>query len=426
MSGRPASDTRRATVPNPRVLPRVLATLGHPSLAHHLAQWGRLPRGGPLLVDEITRSGLAGRGGASFPTGRKWAAVASGRPGVVVANGTEGEPASNKDKTLLVHAPHLVLDGMALAIEALGATDAVICVDQAAPHAYRAISHALAERRLAGVDPIAIRLVSTPPGYVTGEESALVNWLAVGQAKPTFASRPYLKGLKGNPTLVNNVETLAHVALIARFGARWYRTIGTPTSPGTALVSVSGDVVRPTVSEISLGTALSDMIGLSNPTSPPQGVLIGGYSGTWLPSAAIPTAVIEEQALRQKGASLGCASIVLVGRDSCGLEAVASITRWMADQSAGQCGPCRHGLPAIADALGRLVAGDKQPRGSAQLERLLWMVDGRGACRHPDGLVRMVRSAITVFADEIDRHCSAGPCRRPAPPLPLPSHIPSR
>jgi NADH:ubiquinone oxidoreductase subunit F (NADH-binding) len=415
-----------ATSPSPTALPRLLATLGRPRLADHLHHWGRRPGGGPLLIDEIARSGLVGRGGASFPTGRKWAAVASGKGVVVVANGTEGEPASRKDKTLLCHAPHLVLDGLALAAEALGATEAVICVDRAAPDVCQAVSQALGERILADVDPIAIRLEALPPGYVTGEESALVHWLNGGQAKPTFGPRPFTKGVRGRPTLVNNVETLAHVALIARFGTGWYRSIGTLASPGTALVTISGDVARPAVCEISLGTPLRDVLAPSQPTSPPQAVLIGGYSGTWLPASAIPTAAIEGPSLHQTGASLGCASMIVVGQDSCGLKAAASITRWMADQSAGQCGPCRNGLPAIADAMDRLAARNKPSRWIAQMERWMWMVDQRGACKHPDGVVRMVRSAIEVFTAEIDHHGAAGPCRRPGPPLSLPRFNPPR
>lgn len=422
MRAGPRWSARSVTPPSPVALPRLLSATGRPHLADHLDHWGPLPPGGPLLIDEITRSGLAGRGGTSFPTGRKWAAVSAGKGAVVVANGTEGEPGSSKDKILLLRAPHLVLDGLAVAAETLEATDAVICVDRAAPDVSRAVSQAVAERILADVDPIAIRLESLPPGYVTGEESALVNWLNVGQAKPTFGSRPFVKGVGGRATLVNNVETLANVALIARFGAEWYRSAGTVASPGTALVTVTGDVARPAVFEIALGTALSDVIRPSKPTVTPRAVLIGGYSGTWLPPAGISVAAIEEPSLRQMGASLGCAAIIVVGQESCGLKAAASITRWMAGQSAGQCGPCLNGLPAIANALDRLVVGDQASRRTAQLQRWLWMVERRGACKHPDGVVRMVRSAIEVFADEIHLHDSSGPCSRPAPPLALPGY----
>jgi NADH:ubiquinone oxidoreductase subunit F (NADH-binding) len=416
------SPTRDGAPAVPASLPRLLAQLGRPLLADHLDHWGRLPRGGPLLIDEILRSGLVGRGGASFPTGRKWAAVASRKRVAVVANGTEGEPASSKDKTLLTYAPHLVLDGAVLAAETLGATEAIICVDQAASDVCQAVRYALAERVLADLDTVTVRLEAVPPGYVTGEESAVVNWLNTGTAKPTFGFRPFEKGVKGRPTLVNNVETLANVALIARFGAEWHRRIGTRTSPGSALVTISGDVARPAIYEIALGSRLVDVIGPSMPTSSPQAVLIGGYSGTWLPASTIPTVRIEEVSLRQIGASMGCGSIVVVGEDSCGLKGAASITSWMAGQSATQCGPCVNGLPAIADAMRRIAVGDEPTRLTAQVDRWMWMVEGRGACKHPDGVIRMVRSALGVFASEVSQHRSTGPCRRPIPPLPLPRY----
>lgn len=408
--------------PDPRFVPRLLATVGRPDLRSHVEQWGRRPAGRHSLIAEIDRSRLGGRGGAGFPTAIKWAASASGRGSVVVANGTEGEPASNKDKTLLVHAPHLVLDGAALAAEALGATDVIICVDRAAGSAVRAVTHAIRERAQHRYDPVGIRLEVTPPGYVSGEETALVNWLNGDDAKPTFGRRPFERGVGGRPTLVNNVETLANVALIARFGAAWFKALGTEASPGTALVTVSGDVSHPAVYEVPFGTGLTEVIRPAGPTSPPQAVLIGGYAGTWLAGADLQQARLDAPALKVTGASLGCGSIVVLGERSCGLKATAAIAQWMAGQSAGQCGPCLHGLPTVADAVARLVPQAAPRRWGSQIDRWLWMVEGRGACKHPDGAVRMVRSGLEAFADEVERHRQRGDCGHPAPPLPLPRY----
>ncbi|HWE55939.1 MAG TPA: NADH-ubiquinone oxidoreductase-F iron-sulfur binding region domain-containing protein [Acidimicrobiales bacterium] len=405
--------------PDPQRLPRLLATVGRSDLAAHVGHWGPRPSGDHLLT-ELARSGLTGRGGAGFPAAVKWEAARRSRATVVVANGTEGEPASNKDKTLLIHAPHLVLDGASLAAEAIGATEAVICVDQSASTARRSVHRAISERIHYGQDRVALRVEATPPGYITGEESALVAWLSGGRALPTFGRRPDQSGVDGRPTLVNNVETLANAALIARFGADWFAAVGTAESPGTALITVSGDVSHPAVYEVPFGTRIADIITRAGPTSRPQAALIGGYAGTWFGPADCATAPLEASA--RSGVPIGCGSILVVGEASCGLKATAEIANWMAGESAGQCGPCANGLPAIAAGVSRLLDAASPQRAAVQTDRWLAMVEGRGACKHPDGTVRMVRSGLCLFADEVDRHRRHGDCRRPAPPLPLPRY----
>jgi NADH:ubiquinone oxidoreductase subunit F (NADH-binding) len=348
--------------------------------------------------------------------------VAAARHSIVVANGTEGEPASGKDKALLVNSPHLVLDGAGIAADTVGADEVVVCVDRAGGAAARAVQVAIAERRQAGADRVRFRLESTPSHYVTGEESALVHWLNGGPAKPVLVPpRPFERGVRARPTLVNNVETLAHLALIARFGGAWFRGLGTGEDPGTALVTLTGDVGRPGVYELPLGTPLADALRAAATGTDVQAVLIGGYAGTWIAGAAAASARLERASLRALGASLGCGAIGVLGPGSCGLRTTARVAQWLADQSAGQCGPCTHGLPAIAGAVEALVQGDRGQRREQQLRRWLGQVEGRGACHHPDGAVRFVRSALTVFATEISRHRQYGPCRAPEAPLPLPS-----
>jgi NADH:ubiquinone oxidoreductase subunit F (NADH-binding) len=379
-----------------------------------------MPRGGPDVLGEIERSGLLGRGGAGFATARKMAAVAGGRGAVVVVNATEGEPGSHKDKVLLAHAPHLVIDGACIAADTVGGGEVIICIDGQADVALRAVRHALAERVTRAADPLPVRIEATPPGYVTGEESALVNWLNGGPPKPTYVPpRPFERGVGGRPTLVNNAETVAHVALIARYGSGWFRSVGAPASPGTALVTMAGDVAHPGVFEIALGMPVRDVIAPARPLGDPRAVLIGGYAGTWLSAAQLANASFDQASLRRVGASMGCGSILVVSEKSCGLEGAAVVARWMAGESAGQCGPCVHGLPAAADALEKVLAGDPKGRWLRQLERVLGMVDGRGACKHPDGVARMVRSAVAVFRDDISRH-RAGACRLPATNMSLP------
>jgi NADH:ubiquinone oxidoreductase subunit F (NADH-binding) len=330
----------------------------------------------------------------------------------VVANGAEGEPASGKDKTLLTVAPHLVLDGAVLAARAVGARDVIVCVDRAATRAQTALRTALGERGVLGGDPVAIRLEASPTQYVAGEESALVHWLNGGQAKPTFVPpRPFEKGVGGRPTLVQNVETLAHVALIARFGSRWFRSLGTEHDPGTALLTVSGGVERPGVYETPLGARLSTVLDTAGCPDDGRGpVLIGGYFGSWIPGPLVAEVDLGESSLRKAGATLGCGVVVALPPGVCGLAESARVTRWLAGQTAGQCGPCVHGLAAIASAMEALVRGDVDGRAEPHLERWLRMVRGRGACHLPDGAVRFVDSTLRAFAADIAEHRRRGPC----------------
>ncbi len=410
------------SIPDPRAMPRVLLTDDGPTLDAHFRRWGQLPAGGPLLIDEVERAGLRGRGGAQFPTATKLRAVAAARPSVVVANGTEGEPASSKDKVILVHSPHLVLDGASIAADTVGADEVLVCVDRAAGAALSAVGAALAERLAASADRVTFRLQATPSHYVTGEESALVHWLNGGPAKPTLVPpRPFERGVRGRPTLVNNVETLAHLALIARFGADWFRGLGTAEDSGTTLITFTGDIGRPGVYELPLGIPLAEALRAAQAGNDTIAVLIGGYAGAWIPGTAVAGARLDRRSLQALGARLGCGAITVVGAGSCGLRTTASVARWLADQSAGQCGPCARGLPAIAQAVEAIVAGDRSQRREQQLHRWLGMVEGRGACHHPDGAVRFVRSAITVFANEISRHRQYGPCGAPTARLALPA-----
>ena len=391
---------------------RLLEPLPGPGLRGHLDRFGPPPRQVDL-IGELRASGLRGRGGASFPTAVKLVAVTGGKRPVVVANGTEGEPLSAKDKILLVSAPHLVLDGVALAAQAVGATEAIVCVERNATRVVAALEGAIAERVAARLDRVEVRIAGTPSRYVVGEETALVHWLNGGDAKPTMTPpRPYEKGVNGRPTLVQNVETLAHLALIARFGGDWFRTLGTAEDPGTTLVTIAGGVSRPGVYEVEQGSGLlAAMRAAGLPGGPPPPVLVGGYFGTWLAPDTVAAAPISVVGLRQLGASLGCGVVWALPADVCGLAETARVARWFADQSARQCGPCLNGLPAIATALDAVVAGRHSADALAHLQRWAGLVVGRGACHHPDGASRLVLSAVEVFGDEIARHARRGPCK---------------
>jgi NADH:ubiquinone oxidoreductase subunit F (NADH-binding) len=305
---------------------------------------------------------------------------------------------------LLAVAPHVVLDGALLAAEAIGARQVVIAVKDSAWRAHEALARAVAERRDAGH----VRVQRLPTAYLAGEETALLHSLNGGPPKPTrVPPRPYERGLARRPTLVGNVETLGHVALIARHGPDWFRRMGTAEHPGSALITLSGAVRDPGVHEIALGTPLERVIG---DTTNVRALLVGGYSGTWLPPAALTATSLDDAALAAHGAALGAGAIVCLSADACPVAEVARVARWMADQTAGQCGPCVHGLDAIAAALQPLAAGTARHDVVARLARWSGQVHGRGACHHPNGVARFVRSALAVFADELEDHRRHGPC----------------
>ena len=392
--------------------------LGHPTdLAGHVAALGPIPlpstsprawREG--FVSALEASGLPGRGGAGFPAAIKLAVAHSAGRGVVVVNGMEGEPASDKDKLLLLRSPHLVLDGAQLLAAASGARGVTVCVPQGRDHVAAAVARALAERAGTGHAPIPEALVRPPDRFIAGEESALARWLASGASLPAF--RPD----KGMPlrigrqaALVHNAETLAHVAMIARTGPDAFRAHGLVEDPGTCLITISGAVENPGVVEVDRGTPLMDIARRATPLSEPRAFLAGGYGGAWVGPEhfATPYASLS---LRAVGSSAGVGVLIVLGHDACGLVETARIAHYLAGQSAGQCGPCVYGLPAIADDMARLARGRVDVALLARLDRRLQEVNGRGACRHPDGAVQVVRSALSVFATDVRAHANGAPC----------------
>jgi NADH:ubiquinone oxidoreductase subunit F (NADH-binding) len=399
---------------------------GGPGLASHLALHGPLAvptrddrEWSHALWREVAASGLTGRGGGGFPAAAKWDVVTrSGRRPLVVVNAMEGEPASGKDRALLVWSPHLVLDGAEVAAAMAGAREVVVCVADDRDASARAVEWAVAERVRAGRGrPVSV--VRPAARYVTGEESALVSWLERGDARPALRvdkSVPLQVGRR--PVLLHNAETLAQVALIARHGAGWFRTLGTPDAPGSTLVTVSGAVRHPGVIEVESGIPVDELLARVEPTGPVAGLLLGGYGGAWLHPAHGSVAYAPGP-LAEVGATLGVGIVVVLSTTSCGIAETARIARYMAGESAGQCGPCVFGLPAIAEDLELLAAGRADAALLPRIEQRCGTVSGRGACRHPDGVVRMVRTALSVFADDARDHAAGRPCAGHAAPTVL-------
>jgi NADH:ubiquinone oxidoreductase subunit F (NADH-binding) len=357
------------------------------------------------LVRLVEEAGLTGRGGGGFPTARKLAAV-SGQLPVIVGNAMEGEPLSSKDALLLTRAPGLVIDGLSLVGSALDAKRIVLALGPRVP-----------------ADPVHLAAHGTrvevhafSGGFVAGQESALVNLVGGRPGVPSDPRVPvFRRGVDGRPTLVLNAETLAQLALIARNGAGWFRALGTPSDPGTFLATISATspetLAHPGVLEVPRGTPLRSVLSTAGADSDRvAGVLVGGYHGAWVPPDADVLLTVDD--LARFGASPGAGVVHVLDRDTCPLAHSASIARYLAGQSARQCGPCVNGLPRLAAALEQLASPGAALAAVPEIERLRGLVDGRGACAHPDGTARFVASTMQVFAAHVQQHlegaCDAG------------------
>lgn len=413
--------------PRARLLAGPGEDLGAEPLHEHLLRLGPLPDDpdGGLARLSMRESGLRGRGGGGFPTARKLrTALQSGGSPVVVVNASESEPASRKDDTLCRLRPHLVLDGAAVAAAAAGSEQVVVHLHRGAGAARRALERALSERAAAGVADPTWYVSSGPNRYVAGEASAIASFIEGGEAKPRFSGRPLAEaGVHGRPTIVNNVETVAHLALLARFGASWWRGVGGEDSPGSRLVTVTGGIGQPGLVLETVDTAtVGDILTAAGVGLPPAAVLIGGYAGTWLDANAAWSVAFDPVVLRANGASVGCGLVAVLPHGHCGLAETARLSVYLAQESAGQCGPCLFGLAELAEIMTELASGDARPRHLRALRRCAAAVEGRGACRHPDGVVSLLDSALDTFDDDVARHLAGRPCRgagRP-PLLPIP------
>jgi NADH:ubiquinone oxidoreductase subunit F (NADH-binding) len=369
----------------------------------HVHRIGRAPHGDASLIGALKVAGLRGRGGGAFPVAQKWRSVAERSRGdaVVLANGAEGEPLSAKDRLLMEARPHLVLDGAQLAAQAVGAREVVLYVGEAHRRAIASLRNALAQRTQH--ERRSTRILAAPDRYVAGEESAAVHFVNDGVALPTTTPpRPYQRGVGGRPTLVQNVETLAHVAMIARFG---------PAAGGTSLVSLSGAVERRGVVEAPTGARLGEVLAQAGGTTAHGGaVLLGGFFGGWVAADQAVHMPVDVGWLRSQGIALGCGVVAVLPADRCGVAETAGIMVYLAEQSARQCGPCVFGLRAIAEAVHRIATGHAEDADLHRVQRWTELLPGRGACRHPDGAAALLHSALRVFPDDFAAHAARRPC----------------
>ncbi len=403
----------------------VVRHLGTPRLTAGFGAYARLDlrahhevHGGLRTLSAGELSGLAadirlhGRGGAGFPFARKVSAVleACGRRGlapVVVVNATEGEPPSWKDKVLLTRAPHLILDGAAVAAHAIGADLIVVGVADDGIGAPSLLA-ALDERRMTAP----ARVVTVPHRFISGEGGALVRGINGDiPIPPGQRGRTTESGVEGRPTLLSNAETYAQIALAARLGPDGFAEMGTRDEPGTVLLTVGGSALRPSVVEVPLGTPL-DVLDLCA-ADPGPAVLVGGYHGRWISAEQAYRADVSRAGLTAAGGVLGAGMILPLGEATCPLGEVTRVLHYLAGQSAGQCGPCRLGLPDLARTMASLAAGSGGAAATDAIRAAATAVRGRGACSHPDGTAAFSVSAIEVLTDDVATHLLHDSCGRP-------------
>ena len=373
-----------------------------PSLAAHREQYGPLARpdleGLLTLVDEGV---LRGRGGAAFPFATKLRAAARRRRAVVVVNLAEGEPASSKDTALALARPHLILDGAVATALALGAREVHVVLPVERPSVGTAVEAALAERD----DRVRFRTHRTAGRFVSGQARAVVELVSGRENHPVTAWQPEaVAGVGGRPTLLSNAETWAVVGRLVQLGRAGYTAIGTREEPGTTLLTWStwddGLPSRPLVLEVPFGSRFRDVLPVAAHGSP---VLLGGYHGSWVTWPTLAAARVSVPGLRRLGSPLGAG--VLITPLTCPVDLSLHVASYLAAQSTGRCGPCVNGLPALAEELRRAVQGDGD---LDRVRELAGLVAGRGACAHPDGTARLVRSLLDQWGAEIAEHAAGG------------------
>ncbi|HEV7534318.1 MAG TPA: NADH-ubiquinone oxidoreductase-F iron-sulfur binding region domain-containing protein, partial [Acidimicrobiia bacterium] len=384
--------------------------------------------GPSATIEEIEASGLRGRGGAGFPTGRKWAAVAANiapnlRPSVVV-NASEGEPGSFKDRALLRRNPYRIIEGAIIAAEAVDAERVVFALKGSFHQELERLRQALAEIQTAGWTDLTLLVVEGPSEYLFGEETALLE-VVDGRAPFPRIAPPYRRGVDdvgpdpvsaagsvmaspggqtpAAPALVNNAETLANVPGILAQGAAWFRELGTEESPGTIVCTVSGGGRRAGVAEFEMGTPLAEVIETIGGPGGPVKAVLSGVANPFLPGDKLDTP-LTYGAMEAAGTGLGAAGFLVFSGDDDLAAVAAGVARFLAVESCGQCTPCKQDGLAIADVLTRVVCGEARPGDADELPSRVATVGDEARCALAGQQQRVVGSLLSLFPDAVPDH----------------------
>ena len=382
------------------------------------------------VIEEVKRSGLRGRGGAGFPTGVKWEFCrrAKGPKKYVVCNADEGDPGAYMDRSVLEGNPHSVIEGMLIGAYAVGADEGYVYVRAEYPLAVRHLRIAISQAEelgLLGEDILGtgfsfrLHVFEGAGAFVCGEETALIASIEGrrGQPRPR-PPYPVEAGLFGRPTVINNVETWANIPHIIGKGADWFRSLGTDTSPGTKIFSLTGQVRNTGLVEVPMGTTLRDLIfGIGG--GPPEGkgfkaVQIGGPSGGCLPEELLDLP-IDYESLTEAGAMMGSGGMVVLDEGTCMVELARFFLEFTQAESCGQCPPCRIGTKRMLEVLGRITQGRGRPEDLELLEELAWGVKEASLCGLGRTAPNPVLTTLRYFRAEYEAHlsgrCPAGVCR---------------
>jgi NADH:ubiquinone oxidoreductase subunit F (NADH-binding) len=399
---------------------RLLSTAGEGAGRLRYRSWDSVRNvvGPDEVIDLVEAVGLAGKGGAGFPTHRKLRLMRT-QPGprkIIVLNGAEHEPGSLKDRHLLENYPHRVLEGALILAHAVGAGEVIVAINQAAPGAAQAFAAAMSAAVAAGVDfaGIEVRIAEVPDHYIVGEETALLEVIegraALPRSRPPY---PIEQGIQGAPTLVQNVETAAHLPFIVSHGVVPTRASG-EAGGGVTLCTLGEEFVNPGVYEVPLGMPLREILesvgGGLRDGSAIKAVQPGGPSSGFLASSALDVG-FDSVSLRHQGSALGCAAIRAYSVDTCMVEEIARIMHFFAQESCGQCPRCRMETGMLDTILRKVVAGGGSWQLLAQVDKLIELAKGQGKCTLIDMPVAPLKTGLALFRDEFQAHIE-GTCGR--------------
>jgi len=378
------------------------------------------------IIDTLKKSALRGRGGAGFPTGLKWSFMPRQSPGqkYIVCNSDESEPGTCKDRDILRYNPHAVIEGMAIAGYAIGATVGYNYLRGEFHHEpFERFEHALAEARQAGLIGANIQHSGIDfelhahlgaGAYICGEETALLESLEGKKGQPRFKPPfPANFGLYGCPTTINNTETLASVPAIIRKGGEWFLGLGKPNNGGEKLFSVSGHVNKPGNYEVPLGIPFKELLALAGGVREGhqlKAVIPGGCSMPVMPAAHIMDCDMDYDSLSKAGSALGSGGVIVMDDSTCMVQALLRISRFYYKESCGQCTPCREGTGWMWRIINRIEQGQGRPEDLDLLVKTAGRIEGRTICAFGDAAAWPVQSFLRHFHDEFAYHIEHGRC----------------